>query len=575
MSAGPDAFVQEGPRVGDPWGDDVALQAALRRLLPADVYAAAEPALARLGARAGGDLLALADAAESEPPRHVPYDAWGRRVDRIETSAAWRALDRASAEEGLVALAYERPFGAASRVVQMALLQLFHPSSAVYSCPLAMTDGAARCLELLAGDDPVLRDAFAHLTSRDPDRFWTSGQWMTERTGGSDVSGTGTRALPADDGTHRLYGTKWFTSATTSQMAMTLARLPDAPPGSAGLSLFFVPLARDAEGLLPRITVHRLKEKLGTRALPTAELTLDGTPARLVGGPGHGVRRIATLFNVTRVWNAACAAAGMRRAVVLARDYAARRVAFGRPLMQHPLHVETLAALEVEARGALLLVLHVAALLGREECGLATDGERAALRLLTPIAKLCTGKQAVAVASEALEAFGGAGYVEDTGLPRLLRDAQVLAIWEGTTNVLALDVLRAIEREDALAPHLAAMHARLDAIGGAAALADDADRATTALTRLRAHAGTLVAAPRADVEAGARSFALALGRVTVAVLLLEHAAWAAVDPAGACDAAAATAAARRWCAGLAAPATFDEAARAEARALLGPRAAPV
>ncbi|MGZ8376568.1 MAG: acyl-CoA dehydrogenase family protein [Gemmatirosa sp.] len=567
-----DAFVQDAPRVGDPWTDDVALQAALRRLLPADVYAAAEPALARMGARAGGDLLALADAAEHEPPRHVPYDAWGSRVDRIETSAAWRALDRASAEEGLVALAYERQFGAASRVVQMALLHLFHPSSAVYSCPLAMTDGAARCLELLAGDDPVLRDAHAHLTARDPAHFWTSGQWMTERTGGSDVSGTGTRAIPADDGTFRLHGTKWFTSATTSQMAMTLARLPDAPPGGSGLSLFYVPLARDARGMLPRIMVHRLKEKLGTRALPTAELTLDGTPARLVGGPGHGVRKIATLFNVTRVWNAACAAAGMRRAVVLARDYATRRVAFGRPLVEHPLHVETLASLEVEARGALLLVLHVAALLGREECGLASDGERAALRLLTPIAKLYTGRQAVAVASEALEAFGGAGYVEDTGLPRLLRDAQVLAIWEGTTNVLALDVLRAIEREGALAPHLAMLHARLDAIGGATVIADDVDRVVSALARLHAHAAALASAPRADVEAGARSFALALGRVTIAVLLLEHAAWASTDPQGACDAAAAVAAARRWCTALPAPTTHDAGARADALALLGARA---
>ncbi|MDF1505293.1 acyl-CoA dehydrogenase family protein, partial [Roseisolibacter sp. H3M3-2] len=464
MSGGDAAFHQAPPRVGDPWANDRALRAAITRLLPADVLAAAAPALTRMGARAGGDLLTLANAAEAAPPRHVPYDAWGRLVDRIEVSEAWRALDRAGAEEGLVALAYERPWGAHSRVVQMALLQLFHPSSAVYSCPLAMTDGAARCLELLGGDDPALRAAFAHLTTRDPAAFWTSGQWMTERAGGSDVSTTATRAEPRDDGTFALHGDKWFTSATTSQMAMTLARLPGAPPGSAGLSLFLVPLARDADGRLPGIVVHRLKEKLGTRALPTAELTLAGAPARLVGGAGHGVRKIASLFNVTRVWNAACAAGGMRRASALARDYAERRVAFGKPLRAHPLHAETLAALEVEGRGALQLVLHVAALLGRDECGTATDGERAALRLLTPVAKLLTGKQAVAVASEALEAFGGAGYVEDTGLPRLLRDAQVLAIWEGTTNVLALDVLRAIEREDALAPHLADLHARLSAV---------------------------------------------------------------------------------------------------------------
>ena len=152
-------FHQSAPRLGHPWRDDPALRAMLARLLPAAVRREAEPALERLGARAAGDLLAVAEAAEAAPPRHVPYDAWGRRVDRIETSEAWRALDRASAEKGLVAVAYDRPYGAGSRVVQMAMVHLFHPSSTVYSCPLAMTDGAARCLTLLGGNDPVLRDA--------------------------------------------------------------------------------------------------------------------------------------------------------------------------------------------------------------------------------------------------------------------------------------------------------------------------------------------------------------------------------------------------------------------------------
>ena len=538
-------FFQAPPSVGaDTFGEDAALGPMLRRLLPAAVLADAAPALHALGRRAAGDLLALADAAEREPPRHVPFDPWGRRVDRIETSDAWRALDRAAAEHGLVAMGYERAWGPWSRVVQMAALALFHPSSAVYSCPLAMTDGAARCLELHAGDDPALRDALAHLTTRDPAAFWTSGQWMTERTGGSDVSGTGTVARPDGAGGWRLHGVKWFTSATTAQMAMTLARLPDAPAGSAGLSLFFLPLARAADGTLPGVRVERLKDKLGTRALPTAELALDGAPARLVGGAGHGVRRIATLFNVTRVYNAVCAAAGMRRAVALARDYAAVRVAFGRPVAAHPLHAETLAALEVEARAALPLVLHLAALLGRDECGTATDAERAVLRLLTPVAKLLTGKQAVAVASEALEAFGGAGYVEDTGLPRLLRDAQVLSIWEGTTNVLSLDVLRALERERAFAPWHADVAARLAAAAADPALADAAARARVALDRVARHASSLPTLPRDAAERAARGFALGIGRVTAAALLLEHAAWAARtggDPAAA-------AAARGWCA---------------------------
>jgi putative acyl-CoA dehydrogenase len=257
---------------------------------------------------------------------------------------------------------------------------------------------------------------------------------MTERSGGSDVSGTSTVARRAG-GEFRLHGVKWFSSATTAEIALALARSEGAPEGNRGLTLFLLEL-RDEAGELRGIRVERLKDKLGTRALPTAELTLDGTPARLVGDAGQGVRKIAPLLNVTRLYNAVCAVASMRRAVALATDYARRRVAFGKRLIDHPLHRETLAELAAEHQLALQLVLRTAELLGREETGEASPGERALLRLLTPLSKLLTGKQAVASASEVLESFGGAGYVEDTGLPRLLRDAQVLAIWEGTTNVL-------------------------------------------------------------------------------------------------------------------------------------------
>src|SRR6185503_1473599 len=251
-----------------------------------------------------------------------------------------------------------------SRVYQHALLYLFNPSAATYLCPLAMTDGAARLLETTAPPALAAR-VLPHLLSRDVEQFWTAGQWMTERGGGSDVGG-GTATLATtdhpdattdhpnatfDDGGNgsgndagagadvprwRLFGSKWFTSAIDSDVAFTLARLPGAPAGSAGLSLFFVEL-RDGEGRLQNIRLERLKEKLGTRALPTAELTLEGTPATLVGTPGAGVRTIATLMNVTRVYNANAAVAGMRRAVDLSCDYARRRQAFGRRLIDHPL----------------------------------------------------------------------------------------------------------------------------------------------------------------------------------------------------------------------------------------------
>jgi putative acyl-CoA dehydrogenase len=535
-------FYQSAPTLGNQYTEDPALRGYLAWKLPAAVLASIEPSLARLGARTMVDILAAGDDAEAHPPRHVPYDAWGRRVDRIEVADGWRTLDRIAAEEGLIAIGYERAHGPWSRLDQFARLYLYAPSSATYSCPLAMTDGAARCLELYA--DPALRDhALPHLTSRDPSRFWTSGQWMTERTGGSDVSGTSTVAR-CEDGRYRLYGTKWFTSATTSQMALTLARIEGAP----GLSLFYVEL-RDDAGALRGIRVLRLKDKLGTKALPTAELTLDGAPALLVGDPHRGVRSIATMLTLTRLHNACASVAGMRRAVNLARSYATARVAFGRALIDHPLHVETLAALEVECEAALHLVFFLVELLGKDECGEATDAERALLRLLTPVAKLFTAKQAIAVASEAIEAFGGAGYIEDTGLPRLLRDAQVLSIWEGTTNVLSLDVLRAIDHDGVLGPALAELRRR---VAGPNPVVHEA------LNRIER-----LAAPDADPadrEARARTLAFALARTTVAVLLLGHA--AAGSPRAAI-------AARRWCAvPLITDRPDDAAARCESRALV-------
>ena len=190
------------------------------------------------------------------------------------------------------------------------------------------------------------------------------------------------------------------------------------------------------------IVIHRLKDKLGTRSLPTAELGLMGTRAKLVGEPGEGVRNITTLVNITRIYNAICAAATLRRGLALARDYATRREAFGRRLIDQPLHAATLADLEVEYQGGFHLAMRAVELLGAKNAARRLADESAVLRLLTPLAKLYTARQAVAGMSEVLEAFGGAGYIEDTGLPRLLRDAQVLSIWEGTTNVLSLDVLR-------------------------------------------------------------------------------------------------------------------------------------
>ncbi|HEY1014970.1 MAG TPA: acyl-CoA dehydrogenase family protein, partial [Herpetosiphonaceae bacterium] len=427
-------FNQPAPALGNQYDDDRVLRSYLKRALPADALGEIEPALRAMGELAGGELYRLQLADRLNEPKLTHWDPWGERIDQIELSPLWKVAERLAAEYGIVATAYEQRFGAFSRTAQFALAYLFHPSTDVYSCPLAMTDGAARTL-LHSGNQKLIARAVPHLTSRDPGQFWTSGQWMTESTGGSDVGRTETIAQQDDNGQWRLYGRKWFTSATTSQIALTLARPVDNDVGGSGLALFYVE-TRDAAGKLQNIEINRLKDKLGTRKVPTAELMLTGTPARPVIGTTHGIRHIVPMLHVTRTWNSVSAVGFMRRGLALARDYAHKRVAFDAPLARKPLHLDTLATLQAEFEGAFHLTFLVVELMGREESGQLTPEQADLLRLLTSVAKLTTARQAVMVASEVLEAFGGAGYVEDTGLPVLLRDSQVLSIWEGTTNVL-------------------------------------------------------------------------------------------------------------------------------------------
>lgn len=512
------SFVQTPPELGNQYAGDRALRSYLSRALPADMLSDIEPALKHMGELAGGELYRFQLADRANEPVLTQWDAWGNRVDRIEVSPLWREAERIAAERGLVATAYERQHGMYSRVHQFALVYLFTPSTDLYSCPLAMTDGAARAL-IAAGNQALIERAVPHLTSRDPREFWTSGQWMTEASGGSDVGLTETIAQQ-ENGRWRLYGRKWFTSASTSQMALTLARPDGNPPGGKGLALFYLE-TRDAEGRPNRILINRLKDKLGTRKVPTAELTLDGTPAELVAGTGDGVKNIAPMLNVTRAWNSVSACAFARRGLALARDYAEKRIAFGAPLAEKPLHVDTLAGLEAEFLGALHLTFFVVELMGREEAGKAGAEQKSLLRVLTPVAKLLTGRQVVHILSEVIESFGGAGYVEDTGLPLILRDAQVLPIWEGTTNVLSLETLRALEAVGGLTVLKREIGILLREVRE-----PDLVKISAQVERAVEQAEAWLAKAKGDaLEAGARRFAMTLGRAVELALLAQHGQW--------------------------------------------------
>ena len=288
-------FQQAPPTLGNQYEDDPVLRSYLKRVLPAEMLREIESSLIEMGRLAGGELYELQLADRLNEPKLTQWDAWGNRVDKIEVTPVWREAERVAVELGVVSTAYEQKHGSLSRIHQCALAYLFTPSTDIYSCPLAMTDGAARTL-LVAGNELLIERALPHLIAREPEKFWTAGQWMTELTGGSDVGLSETVAKRESESHYRLYGRKWFTSAIASQIALTLARPDGNPPGGRGLALFYLE-TRDERGLLNNIEINRLKDKLGTRKVPTAELSLNGTRAELVMGTTDGVRNITPLLN--------------------------------------------------------------------------------------------------------------------------------------------------------------------------------------------------------------------------------------------------------------------------------------
>ncbi|HXE79028.1 MAG TPA: acyl-CoA dehydrogenase family protein, partial [Rhodanobacter sp.] len=396
------SFLQEAPQLAHPYRNDRQLLSLLDRVLPAERRAALDTDLDALG-----DYAVMAWQRAGTTARRKPvltqWNAWGQRVDRIELTTAWQEGPHITTRHAVLATGHAGSPHA--RLEEFARVYLYHLASEFYTCPLAMTDGAATAIKA-SGNAELIERVLPRFLSRDPSAFWLSGQWMTETTGGSDVGNTETVARQDADGQWRLHGRKWFSSAVVGEAALALARPEGAGAGTGALALFYVE-TMDGERRKPELVIDRLKEKLGTQELPTAEIHLDGLPAWPLGELAHGVRQVAPMLNVTRCWNAICAVASMARAISLARDFATRRLAFGRPLIEQPLHAQTLADMQAQFEAAFALAFEVAHLLGRVEQGEASPEEASVLRLLTPLAKLWTGKLAVKICSEALECFGG------------------------------------------------------------------------------------------------------------------------------------------------------------------------
>ncbi|MFG2920763.1 acyl-CoA dehydrogenase family protein [Streptomyces sp. NPDC048305] len=427
---------------------DPALRPLLDRVLSADDRVRVEPLLDELGALAGGELDRQAALADANPPQHVPYAPDGARIDEIACHPAHdRVASIAYERFGLAAMSH-RPgvLGWPAKVphtVKYALSYLYVQSEFGMACPLSMTDSAARVLRLF---DPERYAAeIAALSSTDPGRRATGAMFMTEKQGGTDVGLTETVAT--DRGSHwTLTGGKWFASNPGADVILTLARIPGQGEGTRGLGMFLVPRLRP-DGTRNSVRIDRLKDKLGSRSIASGEVTLDEAYATPVGRLTDGFRQMAEMLNVSRLSNAMRATALMRRAVRESVDHTRIRQVFGKPLFDQPLMRATLLPMILDTEAALHLVVEAAARLTA-----ADEGDRSAqalVRVLTPLAKYTLCKRARTVTGEAMEIRGGNGYIEDWVNPRLVRDAHLGSIWEGSSNVIALDVLRCMRRQNA------------------------------------------------------------------------------------------------------------------------------
>ncbi len=445
--------------------DPIAGDAALAEACVRHADRATLDSLAELGRLAGSEQAQeWGRLANENPPRLRTHDRYGHRIDEVEFHPAWHELMRTAVEHGLAGVPWRAAAeGDPHAHVRRAVGYLGWTQVEMgHGCPTTMTYAVVPALrrtpELAARFEPGLTAPAYHFGLAEPTakRGLIAGMGMTEKQGGSDVRANTTRAVPQADGTYRLTGHKWFTSAPMSDLFLVLAVLDE------GVSCFLVPRVLP-DGTRNVFHVQRLKDKLGDRSNASSEVEFDGTTGWLVGEPGRGVPAIIEMVNMTRLDCVLGSAATVRAALTQANHHARHRSAFGALLADQPLMQNVLADLAVESEAATALAVRLAA---------AVDaGETAFLRLAGAAAKFWVCKRTPGVVAEAMEVLGGNGYVEDSGLPRLYRQSPLNSIWEGSGNVIALDVLRALGRSS---ESLASVTAEIELARGVDARFDDA-----------------------------------------------------------------------------------------------------
>jgi acyl-CoA dehydrogenase len=470
------------------WKLDRTIQRELRRIYPDDEFEWAESRLSEFGEVVGNAIADNADYVDKHGPELHTHDRYGEVQNYVSYPAELKENERLTYGAGVVADSFEAPPGREeplthSHYLGMGYLLAYAETSGMF-CPVAMTAGTALVLEKF--DDGTLSEYYQALTSRDHDNLIEGAMFLTEEQGGSDVGANETIAeYDEEAGYWRLTGEKWFCSNIDGEGTLALARTEDAPEGTDGLSMFLVPHGDPDDGVMTKGTrkefdgappsevvndqyYRRLKDKLGTTNVPTGEVEFEDTKAYLVGEEENGFKQMAEMLNLERLSNAAGACGIMGRALLESKIQAADREAFGKTIEEFPLMREDLVEMAIDHEAATAYTFDAVRLFSEREAaersGEEADSAYRLMRLLIPVAKLRTARMAIETASYAMEIQGGNGYVDEFVTNRLLRDAQVLPIWEGTENILSLDVLRALEREDAHEPFMELMQERLDSI---------------------------------------------------------------------------------------------------------------
>jgi len=512
---------------------DPDLSFLLQRHLSEEDYESALPILTDMGAVASQRMDELAQIANRQGPVLKQFDKRGQRVDEVIFHPAYHELEKIAYQDFAIAACSHRDGalgwpGKVPQPVKFALGYLGMQAEAGVFCPVSMTDALARVLERY-GSEPLKRRFLSGLTALTMAELSQGAMFLTEKQGGSDVGLTSTVAKPrlsnniSENGLQpewELWGDKWFCSNVLSDLILTLARPEGAPGGTRGLGLFLVPRLLD-DGMHNAYSINRLKDKLGTRSMATGEVTLQGAQAYLVGNRERGFVQMTEMINLTRIWAAIGSLAAMRRSYLEALVHTRGRIAFGRPLAEHPLMRRQLVDLLIEVEGCAALAFETTAVLERVDRH-GVEEDRRLLRILTPLCKYYIPKRGEYVTLEALEMRGGNGYVEDWVNPRLLRDAIVNVVWEGSSNVIVLDVLRVIEREGAGAALYHMLHTRLQSLQHPG-VAPVARQVLTLVGQLAERLQELTSLDHESAQLPMRGLVERMVQLTIVTLLLEQA----------------------------------------------------